>query len=151
MPAVGEARVDSTQSEGAGKEGAGKEGAGKEGAGKEGAGKEAVLFSASEQGPAVFSQQDLDTVVDLRVFMDPAPHTISELAPMCSVYHMFNQVRARARVRVRVRVRVRDRVPMSSVHHMFNQVSSYPTLGWYTRNSAKLHGMLSLRLPHAPA
>ena len=82
----GEARVDSPQSEAAGKEGAA----------QEGAGKEATLFSAPEQGPTRFSQKDLDTTVDLRVFMDPAPHTISELAPMSSVYHMFNQVRARA-------------------------------------------------------
>ena len=27
--------------------------------------------------------------------MDPAPHTISELAPMSSVYHMFNQMGVR--------------------------------------------------------
>ena len=81
----GEARVDSPQSEAAGKEGAG----------QEGAGKEATLFSAPEQGPTRFSQKDLDTTVDLRVFMDPAPHTISELAPMSSVYHMFNQMGVR--------------------------------------------------------
>ena len=74
----GEARVDSPQSEAAGKEGAA----------QEGAGKEATLFSAPEQGPTRFSQKDLDTTVDLRVFMDPAPHTISELAPMASVYHV---------------------------------------------------------------
>ena len=81
----GEARVDSPQSEAAGKEGAA----------QEGAGKEATLFSAPEQGPTRFSQKDLDTTVDLRVFMDPAPHTISELAPMSSVYHMFNQMGVR--------------------------------------------------------
>ena len=108
----GEARVDSPQSEAAGKEGAA----------QEGAGKEATLFSAPEQGPTRFSQKDLDTTVDLRVFMDPAPHTISELAPMSSVYHMFNQVRARTRVRARARARVRDRVPTSSVYHMLNQM-----------------------------
>ena len=81
----GEARVDSPQSEAAGKEGAA----------QEGAGKEATLLGAPEQGPSRFSQKDLDTTVDLRVFMDPAPHTISELAPMSSVYHMFNQMGVR--------------------------------------------------------
>ena len=54
--------------------------------------KEALSFGASDQSFTGFSEEDLNTVVDLRVFMDPAPHTISELAPMASVYHMFNQV-----------------------------------------------------------
>ena len=55
--------------------------------------KEAMSFGATEsQSFKGFSEEDLNTVVDLRVFMDPAPHTISELAPMASVYHMFNQV-----------------------------------------------------------
>ena len=54
--------------------------------------KEALSFGASDRSFTGFSEEDLNTVVDLRVFMDPAPHTISELAPMASVYHMFNQV-----------------------------------------------------------
>jgi len=48
-----------------------------------------------EQSFSGFSEKDLNTVIDLRVFMDPAPHTISELAPMASVYHMFNQMGVR--------------------------------------------------------
>ena len=43
-----------------------------------------------ETSEAGFSTTELNAFVDLRVFMDPAPHTISELAPMASVYHLFN-------------------------------------------------------------
>ena len=43
-----------------------------------------------ELSEAGFSAEELNAFVDLRVFMDPAPHTISELAPMASVYNMFN-------------------------------------------------------------
>ena len=50
-----------------------------------------VCFGAAkEMSEAGFSAEELNAFVDLRVFMDPAPHTISELAPMASVYHLFN-------------------------------------------------------------
>merc|ERR1719199_920742 len=37
----------------------------------------------------------MEDTIDLRFFMDPAPHTISELAPMASVYGLFNQMGVR--------------------------------------------------------
>ena len=44
-----------------------------------------VCFGAAkEMSEAGFSAEELNAFVDLRVFMDPAPHTISELAPMAS-------------------------------------------------------------------
>jgi hypothetical protein len=46
--------------------------------------------TGKEVSEAGFTAEELNAFVDLRGFMDPAPHTISELAPMASVYHMFN-------------------------------------------------------------
>lgn len=43
---------------------------------------------SGETSHSGLSAEDLQKTVDLRVFMDPAPHTISELAPMASVYHV---------------------------------------------------------------
>ena len=55
-----------------------------------------VCYGAGkETSEAGFSAEELNAFVDLRVFMDPAPHTISELAPMASVYHLFNLMGAR--------------------------------------------------------
>jgi hypothetical protein len=98
IPAFGEKRRDSFSKPGRG-EGGGTEGGGKGGPSTQTPppferrpSKEALSFGASEESFTGFSDKELNTIVDLRVFMDPAPHTISELAPMASVYHMFNQV-----------------------------------------------------------
>ena len=43
----------------------------------------------------VLSEEDKDTLLDLRPFMDPSPYVVSELMPLRRVYRLFNEIGVR--------------------------------------------------------